>query len=93
MNGKKGVAGGYDPDTNRRSVTIPELGKEVWIKLENSFLSNGKAMKENPNLVDVKDRFGSIALHDVYHSDRLDLAVFLNHKSNSDIYITDPAGT
>ena len=28
MNGKKGVAGGYAPDTDRRSVYIPEMRKE-----------------------------------------------------------------
>ncbi|CAJ1925078.1 unnamed protein product [Cylindrotheca closterium] len=68
MNGQKGVVGGYDPDTDRRSVYVPEVSKEVWIKPQNITLANGEKMEKKLNLVDVADRFGNAALFEVSSS-------------------------
>ncbi|CAJ1953007.1 unnamed protein product [Cylindrotheca closterium] len=35
LNGKTGVAGGFDADSGRRSVYIRDLDREVWVKVEN----------------------------------------------------------
>ncbi|CAJ1953011.1 unnamed protein product [Cylindrotheca closterium] len=35
MNGKKGWVGGFDVDSGRRGIYIPELKKEIWVKPSN----------------------------------------------------------
>ena len=46
MNGKTGIVGGYDYDSDRRSVYIPELNKEFWVKAEKMRLLDGNERQE-----------------------------------------------
>jgi hypothetical protein len=63
MNGKVGVAGGYDPDSERRAVYLLEEKREVWIKIENMALAQDDKLEKYPPLTDIQDRMGTISLH------------------------------
>jgi hypothetical protein len=92
MNGLKGVAGGFDPDSERRAVYLPDQQKEVWVKPINIRLaeSNGDAeVEEKPMLADVQDRLGSVALHEVILQGREDVAEFLLIKHQASIHTAD----
>lgn len=89
MNGCQGIAGGFDPDTDRRTVYIPKLKKEVWAKPINIRLLGGTTTKDKPMLADVQDRLGSVSLHEVVMSDRLDVAEFLLTKHKTSIHTKD----
>lgn len=105
MNGTKGVAGGFDPDSGRRAVYVPELKKEVWAKPINIRLvvvnetatstttpDDKKEEEEKPMLANVQDRLGSISLHEVVMTDRMDVAELLLKKHNTSIHINDLDG-
>ena len=93
MNGCRGVAGGYNPSSDRRAVYLPSIMKEVWIKplnmrlLKSSDKNEGKVF-----LTDVQDRLGSVSLHEVVMQDRLDVAEFLLRNHNTSIHTTDLDG-
>lgn len=89
MNGKRGVVGGFDPDTGRRSLFLEEAGKEVWIKPENMRLIAPSAPVDIMMLTDVQDRLGSVSLHEVTMQNRVDVAKFLLKKHQTSIYTED----
>ena len=91
MNGLKGIAGGFDSNTGRRSVHLVDQdqgGREIWVKPQNIRLllseSNNKLM-----LADVQDRLGSVSLHEVVMNDRVDVAEFLLCTHNTSIHTAD----
>lgn len=54
MNGKVGIAGGFDPDSERRAVYLPDEIREVWIKVENiSLTDKDKDCKSYPLLSEI----------------------------------------
>jgi hypothetical protein len=68
MNGQVGFCRGYDCETKRRAVYLPDLEKEMGIKPENlKLLEQGdeETKSERPKLVDIQDRLGSVALHEL----------------------------
>lgn len=95
MNGKKGIAGGFDPDSERRVVFLVEDNKEVWIKPANikfeDELEEGEREKK-PMLTDVQDRMGTVSLHEVIMQDREDVAKFLLTKHSTSMHTTDMDG-
>mmetsp|Transcript_37115 Transcript_37115/g.90220 ORF Transcript_37115/g.90220 Transcript_37115/m.90220 type:complete len:554 (+) Transcript_37115:78-1739(+) len=92
MNGMKGIVGGYDYDRDRRSVFIPELEKEVWVKADNIRLPDGKVQKEKPMLVDVPDRMKRTPVNEAYLWNRPNLVRFLMHEHHASIDIKDTTG-
>ena len=68
MNGKVGIAQGIDVEKGRRSVYIPCDDREVWVKIENMNLVDPGSTTPYPLLVDVQDRLGSVALHELVMS-------------------------
>ncbi|KAL7478709.1 hypothetical protein ACHAW6_004458 [Cyclotella cf. meneghiniana] len=93
MNGKMGVAGGFDCDSGRRSVLLKEEKREVWIKPENiRLLDANETQPTSVSLPDIQDRFGSVSLHEVVMRDRSDVASFLLQKHHTSIHSTDADG-
>jgi hypothetical protein len=88
-NGKRGIVGGFDPDTGRRSVFID--GKPVKTKLENLRLIDDSIKPLTP-LTDVRDRMGQVSLLEVIMQNRDDVAEFLLEKHNTDIHTKDADG-
>ena len=100
MNGIKGVAGGDNPDTDRRVFyyLLEDTMKEVWVKPINMRLvknnekgGNDDDGKEKP-LTDVQDRLGSVSLHEVVMQDRYDVAEFLLFGHSTSIHTEDADG-
>jgi len=89
MNGKRGVVGGFDADTGRRSLFLEEEGKEVWIKPQNMRLIAPNSAPDIMMLTDVQDRLGSVSLHEVTMQNRVDVAKFLLKKHQTSIYTED----
>jgi len=99
MNGKVGIVGGFDPDSNRRAVYLTEDNKEVWIKVENIFLLDDTAKcQPYPLLTDIQDRLGSVSLHEIVMPSESQRAIvdetakFLLKKHNTSIYTEDCDG-
>ncbi|KAL3935039.1 MAG: hypothetical protein SGBAC_009364 [Bacillariaceae sp.] len=87
MNGQEGILGKWDTEKEIRSIFIPELKEEVWVKP-----ANIKVSKTKPKLTDVKDRFGGVSLHEVMMSNRVDVAEFLLTKHKTSIHTKDVDG-
>jgi hypothetical protein len=83
MNGQVGIALGYDADSGRRSVSLPnEDGsrRKVAIKPENLRLVDGQENAPSQPVVrlcDMQDRLGSVSLIEVIMQERVDVAEFL----------------
>mmetsp|Transcript_13369 Transcript_13369/g.20635 ORF Transcript_13369/g.20635 Transcript_13369/m.20635 type:complete len:560 (+) Transcript_13369:125-1804(+) len=99
MNGKLGVVGGFDADSNRRAVYLPEDNKEVWIKVENIFLQDQDSKcQPYPLLTDIQDRLGSVSLQEIIIPSEApgtivdQTAEFLLKKHNTSIYTEDCDG-
>jgi hypothetical protein len=100
LNGVKGVAGGFDSNSGRRSIYIQDQEREIWVKPENMRLLAMAAsevdvlqeIKNKPMLVDVQDRMGSVSLHEVIMCDRVDVAEFLLQKHKASIHSEDLDG-
>jgi hypothetical protein len=98
MNGLIGVAGGYDPHSDRRAVYLIEEKKEVWVKPDNVRLVNSSISediedcKPGKMLLDVQDRMLSVSLHEVLINDREDVAEFLIKKHGTSIHTEDMDG-
>ena len=98
MNGLIGVAGGFDPDSDRRAVYLIEKKKEVWVKPDNIRLVNSsisediEGCKPGKMLLDVQDRMLSVSLHEVLINDREDVAQFLIKKHGTSIHTEDMDG-
>lgn len=101
MNGRIGVAGGFDADSGRRSVYLENDQREVWIKTENMKLV-GEADAEccaSPLLSDIQDRMGTVSLHELCMpqqitggAERPDVAEFLLKKHHTSIHTKDMDG-
>jgi len=87
MNGKQGVFGRFDPETECRAIYIPELKKQMWAKHINIRLLGKKLL-----LSDVKDRLGGVSLHEVMMGNRVDVAYFLLSKHGTSIRTKDADG-
>ncbi|CAB9507617.1 expressed unknown protein [Seminavis robusta] len=104
-NGMQGTLGGFVVDTERRVFhPLEEPTKEMAVKPENVFLAKkNKKKKQNvcitdkslqaTNLVDDRDRIGSISLHEVVISNRDDVALFLLTRSSTCLDVAECAGT
>ena len=95
FNGLKGVVGGFDPDSGRRSVYIFTIDKEVWIKPSNMQLlstNDEDSSTKVTMLADIQDRFGSVALHEVIMSNKVDAARLLLRQHNASIHVCDLDG-
>lgn len=99
MNGKVGIVGGFDPDSDRRAVYLTEDRKEVWIKVENvSLLDKATECQPYPLLTDIQDRLGGVSLHELVMPSEYQKAVvdetaeFLLKKHNTSIYTEDCDG-
>lgn len=103
MNGRMGVAGGYDPDSERRAFyfLLEDKVKEVWVKPANMMLvgnrlegsqNEGRDRTDEIPLTDVQDRLGSVSLHEVVMQDRVDVAEFLLVVHSASIHIEDADG-
>ena len=86
MNGQVGIALGYDVDSGRRSVSLPNGQggrRKVAIKPENLRLVDGadpNGQEQQQSLVrlsDMQDRLGSVSLIEVIMQERVDVAKFL----------------
>jgi hypothetical protein len=62
MNGKIGIARGFNVDNGRRVVYLTGEDTPVGIKPEHLKLANNKSSKIFPNLCDVQDRLGGVSL-------------------------------
>jgi len=89
MNGKIGIARGFNVDNGRRVVYLPGEDTPVGLKPENLKLANNKSPKALPNLCDVQDRLGGVALLEVFMSDRTDVAEFLLDTVGASIDVAD----
>jgi len=89
LNGLKGVVGGFDSKTKRRSVFLEETNREVWVKPDNMRLPSSQSQPEVIMLADVQDRLGSVSLHEVVMNDRMDVAEFLLQTHKTSIHTLD----
>ena len=93
MNGKVGIAGGFDVDSGRRSIFLPEEKREVWIKTENIKPEDTSIdPKAIISLTNIQDRLGTVSLHEVVMRDRVDVAEFLLQKHRTSIRTEDLDG-
>ena len=102
MNDKVCIAGGFDPDTHRRCVYLPDEQREVWIKVENISLvelENNGTHEAYPLLSEIQDRFGSTSLHELCMSspnrgmnENVEAGELLLKKYFTSIYIKDADG-
>ena len=90
-NGRSGKLGGYLTENGRRQVIL-EDGKELSLLPKNIYIQTGENEEEkcilddNRNLVNDQDRNGMISMHEVYMSERTDVAKFLiKHKVDIDV--------
>lgn len=101
-NGLEGVLGGYVAETERRVFhPLDPDKKEFSVKPENvfTFLQDkedkvcifDKSLRPT-NLVDVRDRTGSISLHEVTMSKRNDVAKFLLDRSPTSLDVEEYTG-
>ena len=92
MNGRMGIAGGFDFDLKRRCVFMPEEKKEIWIKVENMKLALAADLPKCLQLTDVLDRLGTISLHEVVIKDKVDVAKFLLERHQTSIHTKEMGG-
>ena len=93
-NGAKCTLGGFDTQTLRRVVHLHEEDRELAVKPENIFDSDGECIfDKSRRLTDIADRVGSISLHEVVMSTRDDVARFLLDKHNTSLDVAELSGT
>jgi hypothetical protein len=92
-NGMTGVLGGYVVDTERRAVHVEIDGATKVLAMQPKNIShNGNPiLDETLNLVDVPDRLGGVALHEVVMNCNhgADTATFLCDKHNASVDISE----
>ncbi|KAL7531753.1 hypothetical protein ACHAXR_004216, partial [Thalassiosira sp. AJA248-18] len=82
-NGLIGTCGGFVAETGRRQVTLDESNKQLALLPKNIFSIGVEGEEEvcihdmSRNLLNDHDRFGTISLHEVFLSERTDVAEFL----------------
>jgi len=102
-NGLEGVLGGYLAENGRRQVILNN-GKELSLLPKNVFSivkgiegrqdDDERCILDNArNLVNEPDRLGSISLHEVFMSQRIDVATYLTDKHDASLDVEDRAGT
>lgn len=94
-NGLSGTLGGYMVDKDRRivHVVVDCEAKELLIQPKN-ILFEGEPLEDSRyNLVDVQDRLGSVALHEVVMRENEEAARFLCKKHNASVDIPDNGGS
>lgn len=86
-NGQSCTLGGYIADTDRRVVYLEKDGKtkELAIAPKNIMYENRTILDEAYKLVDIPDRLGSVALHEVIMSNRTDVAGILLDKYDASL--------
>ena len=99
MNGKVGIVGGFDPDSDRRGIYLTEENREVWVKVDNIMLmDSSKECQPYPLLTDIQDRLGAVSLHELVmpsecpKANVAETAEFLLKKWNTSIYTQDCDG-
>lgn len=93
MNGLRGSVGGFDAESDRRSLYVATLNKEVWVKPVNMrLLPPNEAPSEITMLADVQDRLGSVALHEVIMSNKVDAAQLLIRQHHCSVHVEDLDG-
>lgn len=94
-NGLTGILGGYIADTARRQVIINSGQRNFGLNPKNIFaMEDGNEtciFDSSRNIVNELDRLGSISLHEVFLSQRVDVAKFLI-KHNVSVDIVDGGG-
>jgi hypothetical protein len=93
-NGQTGTLGGFVTDTDRRVVYLEKDGKtkELAIAPKNILYENSPIVDERYNLVDITDRLGSVALHEVIMSSRTDVAAILLDKYDASLDVESAMG-
>lgn len=104
FNGMKGTLGGFETETGRRVFhpDDPER-KEILVKPENIFTppkskeSKGTCIINklliSPNLLEIRDRVGSVSMHEVAMSECTDVAKFLLKRAPDILEVEDGSGT
>eukprot|EP00037_Helgoeca_nana_P019356 m.188629 g.188629 ORF g.188629 m.188629 type:complete len:615 (+) comp24831_c0_seq1:177-2021(+) len=90
LNGMAGVCGGFVFKSGRRSVRL-DSGRVLAVKVANIVQMSGTAAELSP-LVDVQDRFGTVAATDTLMGQRDDVMAMLLDKNNARIDISDADG-
>jgi hypothetical protein len=97
-NGMHGIAAGYKTETARRIIYLFGRKTEEHVRNRNFRLLLEPANSEQEaaltvppkfNLCDVQDRLGKVCLAVLFHSKRVDVAIFLMHKHDASIDIPD----
>lgn len=103
MNGKRGIAGGYQCAANRRVVHLLDEDSQIAVKPKNirlmaeertqkeDHVDNESALQKQRALCNIQCRIGAVSLHEAILSSRLDVAQFLI-KLGADIDIADCDG-
>jgi ankyrin repeat protein len=93
-NGLCGTLGGYIVDKDRRVVHVEVDGepKELSLLPKNIFLEGKSIIKKDYNLVDIQDRTGSVALHEVIMGGGVESASFLCNKHNASVDVAENNG-
>lgn len=96
-NGLVGALGGYDVDKNRCvvHVTVDGQAKDLLLQPKNiRFQQDGTPIEDmSYSLVDVQDRLGSVALHEVVINGSVETARFLCEKHNASVDVAELSGT
>lgn len=95
-NGSRGYVGGYIAQTRRRQVILDDKEGNLSFQPKNIFSSCGEGEEvcihdSSRNLLNDCDRCGTISLHEVFMSQRVDVAKFLTER-NVSVDITPPCG-
>lgn len=96
-NGLTGTLGGYVADTGRRQVTLDTDDKKQLALLPKNIFSHGDdeevcIFDDSRNLLNERDRVGSISLAEVFMSQRVDVAEWLIAR-NVSVDLPDLSGT
>ena len=100
-NGLKSKLGGYVVDHNRRTMYLQvpstpsnKMGtKELAIQPANIYFKDVPILDESYKLIDITDRLGTVPLHEVAMSDRVDVARFLCEVHQASLDIPDVLGS
>ena len=92
MNGKEGIARGYEWSSKCRLVYLLDDDKQISVKPENIELvdqNDGTNKMDQRNLCNIQCRLGVVSLQETIIGDREDVAKFLIHKLDAAIDIAD----
>jgi hypothetical protein len=97
MNGKRGIARGYQCKIGRRAVFVYDENRLIAFKPENIKLVNGQGeddeiIRSKRILCNLQCRLGAVSLQETVMGNRKDVAQFLIHELGADIDIADRDG-